>query len=279
MPPTSYAEYVRAFADLVEAGKHLRPAAPALPPAQAPDASAPLAMIFAPHPDDECLMGLLPRRLQCEAGWRIAVVPVTHGSRPDRQPERSRELARACAFLGWNLLPSPPSTPQNPLPPFSARQLRTLLASHTPRAVFFPHAADWNPRHITTHHLVRTALADLSAPFPCDLFETEYWGAMDDPNLLVEGDSRTVGDLAAALAHHRKEVLRNPYHLLLPAWMMDNVRRGAERISGPGQTPPPFHFACLYRHSRPPHDPLPPRHWPQSENAGRLFTHHSGPPF
>jgi hypothetical protein len=43
------------------------------------------------------------------------------------------------------------------------------------------------------------------------------------------------------------EVQRNPYHLLLPAWMMDNVRRGAELVGGQGQAAPDFTFATLYR--------------------------------
>jgi hypothetical protein len=49
---------------------------------------------------------------------------------------------------------------------------------------------------------------------------------------------------------HAGEVARNPYHLTLPAWMMDNVRRGSELVSGPGAAAPGFAFAALYRLSR-----------------------------
>jgi hypothetical protein len=42
-------------------------------------------------------------------------------------------------------------------------------------------------------------------------------------------------------------VERNPYHLLLPAWMMDNVRRGGEVAGGQGGAAPDFAFAALYR--------------------------------
>jgi hypothetical protein len=42
-------------------------------------------------------------------------------------------------------------------------------------------------------------------------------------------------------------VQRNPYHLTLPAWMMDNVRRGGEWVGGQGQAAPDFHFGTLYR--------------------------------
>jgi hypothetical protein len=53
--------------------------------------------------------------------------------------------------------------------------------------------------------------------------------------------------LGAALSLHSGEVARNPYHLRLPAWMMDNVRRGTELIGGQGASAPRFGFATLYR--------------------------------
>jgi hypothetical protein len=42
-------------------------------------------------------------------------------------------------------------------------------------------------------------------------------------------------------------VRRNPYHARLPAWMMDNVRRGAELAGGQGGAAPDFTFATIYR--------------------------------
>jgi len=42
-------------------------------------------------------------------------------------------------------------------------------------------------------------------------------------------------------------VKRNPYHLRMPAWMQDNVRRGAELVGGQGGPSPDFMFATLYR--------------------------------
>ena len=70
---------------------------------------------------------------------------------------------------------------------------------------------------------------------------------MTDPNLLVESSVADVADLIAALACHAGEVRRNPYHARLPAWLMDNVRRGAERLGGQGGVAPDFTFATLYR--------------------------------
>lgn len=77
--------------------------------------------------------------------------------------------------------------------------------------------------------------------------ETEFWGAMDDPNLMIESDAATLAELIAATSLHVEEVARNPYHLSLPAWMMDNVRRGGEIVGGQGGAVPDFSFATLYR--------------------------------
>ena len=84
--------------------------------------------------------------------------------------------------------------------------------------------------------------------FTCSVFETEFWGAMATPNLMVESSVADLGDLMAALSFHVGEVKRNPYHLLVPAWMQDNVRRGAELVGGQGGEAPDFTFCTLYRH-------------------------------
>ena len=83
--------------------------------------------------------------------------------------------------------------------------------------------------------------------FECYLVETEFWGAMTDPNLMVEISGDDLADMMAATTFHIGEVSRNPYHLLLPAWMMDNVRRGSEVAGGQGGAAPDFAFAALYR--------------------------------
>jgi len=120
-------------------------------------------------------------------------------------------------------------------------------AAQKPRVIFFPHDRDWNSSHIGTHHLVADALAKLGAGFSCSTVETEFWGAMDEPNLMVESGEQDVVDLITALSFHAGEVKRNPYHLRLPAWLMDNVRRGSELVGGQGGAAPDFLFATLYR--------------------------------
>ena len=199
-------------------------------------------LLFSPHPDDECITGVLPLRMMREAGLRIVNVPVTHGSDPARQAPRARELDQACRYLGWECIRG-----QSGLQPLDVEAVVRLLGQLSPEIVFLPHAEDWNSRHIATHHLVVEALGQMGLGFGCAVIETEFWGAMQDPNLMVEADAATLADLVAATSLHVGEVARNPYHLLLPAWMQDNVRRGGELVGGQGNVTPGFSFATLYR--------------------------------
>jgi hypothetical protein len=115
--------------------------------------------------------------------------------------------------------------------------------------LFFPNATDWNRTHLGVHIITKKALSELNA-FSTTLVETEFWGQMNNPNLLVESSTEEVADLVAALSHHKGEVQRNPFHLRLPAWMQDNVRRGAEVVGGQGGMAPKFDFGTLYKISR-----------------------------
>jgi len=205
-------------------------------------AQGPPVLLFSPHPDDECITGLLPLRLMRECGYRIINVPVTFGSDAGRRQARLAELRAACDWLGWEV-----HVADETLAPLDAPQIGAALAQFQPAYIFLPHAKDWNSTHLRVHRTVMEALASMPPDFSCRVVETEFWGAMDDPNVMVEGDSATVADLVAATALHTGEVARNPYHLHLPAWMQDNVRRGTERIGGQGSAAPDFDFATLYR--------------------------------
>jgi LmbE family N-acetylglucosaminyl deacetylase len=252
-----YRSFVSEFARLVADGKSL-PLGEVVPrekPKPAPD--APVALIFSPHPDDECIIGALPLRLLRESGMRIVNVAVTLGSDRSRQQSRLQELKNACDWIGFDLeLPAPDGLEKiTPATRAQAPQIWTdavhaiavVLARYQPHVIFFPHVHDWHQAHIGTHLLVTDALKAQAARFQCHMVETEYWRQMESPNLLVESTVDDVADLVAALSFHAGEVRRNPYHLRLPAWMQDNVRRGAEWLGGQGGVAPDFLFATLYR--------------------------------
>ena len=201
-------------------------------------------LLFSPHQDYECITGLVPLRLMREAGMQIINVPVTFGSDVARQPGRAAELKAACSYLGWDILQ------RSGFQGLEKSDVVEILKQEQPQVIFMPHSQDWNSRHIATHFLVMEALAEMPADFSCTAIETEFWGAMDDPNLMVEADAQTLADLVAATSLHVEEVARNPYHLSLPAWMQDNVRRGGELVGGQGGAVPDFAFATLYRVSK-----------------------------
>ena len=224
-----------------------------------PGPRAGTALLFSPHPDDECIVGGLALRLRQERRMRIVNVAVTFGSLRERRAERERELAGACAYLGFECAPAAPGGLEEIRPetrlnrPKAWAETTSVIArrlrDYAPNLVFLPHAADWNRTHIGVHLLVTDALRALPG-FAPRIVETEFWGAMDAPNLLVEIAPSDVADLVAALTFHVGEIRRNPYHLRLPAWMQDNVRRGAELVGGQGGAAPAFDFATLYRIGR-----------------------------
>ncbi len=221
---------------------------------------APVVLIFSPHPDDEVIIGGLALRLLREAKWNVINVAVTQGSNKARQTERWAELKNCCDCIGFGLVPTAPNGLEKvnvkcrqQEPEHWAQSVQVIAgihAQHRPRAILFPHDDDWNSSHIGTHHLVVDALRTLGPDFDCFTIETEFWGAMKNPNLTVEISARDLGDLITALTFHVGEVKRNPYHLTLPAWMMDNVRRGGEVAGGQGGAAPDFDFATLYRMRR-----------------------------
>jgi N-acetylglucosamine malate deacetylase 1 len=254
---TPYHRFVSDIARLVREGKQFPLGTFPIPSRPAPAADAPRVLVFSPHPDDECIIGGLALRLQREAGFRVVNVAVTQGSNKARQAARWEELRLACDYLGFELVETIPGgleklnvTTRNGDPAAwraSVDVIAAIIAKHQPAVMCFPHDADWNSSHIGTHHVVVDALRQQPAGFTSVVAETEFWGAMATPNLTVESSEQDVGDLMAALSFHIGEVKRNPYHLLVPAWMQDNVRRGGELVGGQGGAAPDFTFATLYR--------------------------------
>ena len=195
------------------------------------------ALILAPHPDDESITGLFPLRLKEECGFRVWVVPATLGSRVDRRAARARELRAACRTLGFGVRFLATEEP--------AAELPAVLAAIRPAVVFLPHAKDGHPTHRATHRLGVAAMDAAGGGF--HVVETEYWHPLERPNLMVAAQQSHVAKLRKALACHVGEVARNDYAARLPAWMSDNVRRGAELVGGAGAVAPKMAYATLYR--------------------------------
>jgi LmbE family N-acetylglucosaminyl deacetylase len=280
-----YRDYVARYTQALAAGQTLPLGGFAPLPRPAVPHDAPV-LIFSPHPDDEVIIGGLALRLLREAKWNVINVAVTQGSNRARQAERLTELRACCDCIGFGLVQTAPNglekvnvktREQDPEHwSQSVEAIARILKEHQPRAILFPHDDDWNSSHIGTHHLVMDALRQLPNSFSCYAVETEFWGAMDSPNLTVEVSGEHLADLITALTFHVGEVKRNPYHLSLPAWMIDNVRRGGELVGGQGGAAPDFHFATLYRLRRWSGGALQPvldkgRTLSCSENAGSLF--------
>lgn len=217
--------------------------------APAPEARPGHCLIFAPHPDDECIVGALPLRLCQEAGWRVSNVAVTLGSNAERREARWAEVLDACAVLGFDCLrvgeDGLSDVRVDAVKPAQVDALAMLLAEHRPALVIAPHADDDNPSHRGVHRLVVEAIA--AARLDTMLALTEFWSTQAAPNALVETNIADTARLIAALERHVGEIERNPYHLRLPAFLADSVRRGGELVLGAGEAPPDFAFATLYR--------------------------------
>ena len=257
---TTPKDLVAAFAAVAQRGKAMTVPAHAAPRVASVQASGKCCVILSPHPDDECINGGLPLRLLREGGWRVVNVAVTHGSNPDRQLARAAELQAACAVLGFEyvllaerglLRVSAKTRTEEPAHwQTCVDQVLHQLQALKPDLVMCPHPRDAQPAHIGTWHLAMDVLARMPGDYSPLVAYTEYWSTMDSPNLMLEMGEDDLADLLVALTQHVGEVSRNPYHMTVPAWMMDNVRRGAERVGLPGAGAPDFTFAVLHQMQR-----------------------------
>jgi N-acetylglucosamine malate deacetylase 1 len=257
-------DYVQQTAAVLEAGRSI-PCGPTEPPLEPPALPSPSEkpvkiLIAAPHPDDESLIGALPLRWCLESAVQVVNCAITLGKNLKERQRRASELRSACRVLGFGLAILGEEglnnvTLQNRLEhpeewTAKVEALKEIFDREEPDVVLAPHAEDFHNTHIGTHYLVVDALGKHllnSKQEPLPLIETEFWHELSAPNLMVEVPAEVVAIQIMATAEHGGEVSRNPYHLRLPARMMDNVRRGSEVVAGQGSPAQPFSFAELYR--------------------------------
>jgi LmbE family N-acetylglucosaminyl deacetylase len=198
-----------------------------------------VVMIVSPHPDDECITSSLALRLMHENNAQVINVAVTLGSNKNRQKSRLKELSAACKFLEFELdLLSEDWK-------LKLKELRSLIAKYRPQLILAPHLKDHHPTHIRTGKLLQQALK--TSKLKTLVAWTEFWAPIEKPNCLVDVPPEIILIQMQGLCFHEGEILRNPYHLRLPAWMMDNVRRGGEIINHPGSDVPTAAFGVLYK--------------------------------
>ena len=207
-----YHKYISDLANLIANGKHLPLGSFSPAPRREIPVNAPKAMIFSPHPDDECVIGAFAIRLMREARMNVTNVAVTQGSNAPRKAERWKELQAACKYLGFGLIATAPggldkvyrkTREQEPaLWSKHVNVIAKILEDNRPRVIFCPHEEDWNSTHIGTHLLVMDALKEMPGDFECFVVETEYWGPMATPNLMVELSAKDLAEMINALSFH-----------------------------------------------------------------------------
>jgi len=203
----------------------------ALTPPEGWAVTAPRVLIVPPHPDDECLMGGYALRMRQEWGATVAVLPFSYGSALARRDERKQELENALSILGFDLAGKPQHERLTLDEAFDA------LVQFGPQVVITPHADDGHPTHIETHHVIRECLVRYFKTHVQEKIlwvQSEFWRDMKGPNVLIPYSADHVATLGQALMAHHGEITRNPYHLRLPAWLMDQVRKGSELVAGFG---------------------------------------------
>ena len=179
------------------------------------------------------------------------------GSKPERQLARAQELAVACECLGFENIVlaerglqriSGHSRAHDPAHwAVCVNELASHIDRLRPDMIVLPHPHDAQAAHRGTSLLGLDVLKRLPTTYTPWVAYAEFWSTQPSPNLMVQVSPHDLADLIGALMQHKGEISRNPYHLRLPAWMMDNVRRGAEQVGLPGSQAPDFPFATLYR--------------------------------
>ena len=200
-------------------------------------------------------MAGLALRLLRELKMNVVNVAVTLGSRADRQAERWQELKNCCDYIGFGLVSTGERGLEGINPAARKKDARRWAIVGRGDRQDFVRASAFD------HFLSARRRLEPDSPRSSSSARRGVgrvrFGMPDGRDGILGRDGHAqldggvsaadVADLVAALSLHVGEVARNPYHLRLPAWMIDNVRRGAELVGGQGGAAPEFAFATLYR--------------------------------
>lgn len=203
--------------------------------------SQPKILILAPHPDDECLMAGFALRAKEEWNAEVFVLPFSFGSDVSRRQARIQELKDSLHVLDFKLIDPRLNGATEKL---SQPEFEAVMNQLVPDVVISPHLADHHPAHIETARMVQ---AFLSANAKSIVWlQTEYWQQNGFANEFLPLSTEHVIQIGEALQKHRGEISRNPYHLRLPAWYIDQARRAQELLTNfGGAVAPQFMFGQL----------------------------------
>ncbi len=219
MSNTSYSQYVESIAQqYAQLSAQSFSLLPLLKPANLSD--QPRILILAPHPDDECLMAGCALRMQEEWNAKVTVVPFSFGSDPSRRTARSLELKEAVSVLGFQLYS------RASLDKITDVEFMDAVKKINPEILISPHPQDLHPTHVEAAVMAKEIVH--TSVQPITWIQTEYWQAAKTPTHFIPLSSKQVIKIGEALMKHVGEISRNPYHLSLPAWYMDQARRAPE---------------------------------------------------
>jgi LmbE family N-acetylglucosaminyl deacetylase len=246
-----YSAYLQSWVDLVLKNGGRNPIPPnLLKPIGLPE--SPKILILAPHPDDECLMAGFALRAKEEWGSSIYVLPYSFGSRVERRLQRKNEMKAAIQVLGFELID--PRTDQK-LERLTMSEFVSACQSIQPDVILSPHPDDHHPAHVEASQMVRDFRVAQAALFSKEgakknqitWIQTEYWKHHSEPNFFLPLTMNHVIQMGQALQKHEGEISRNPYHLSLPAWLIDQARRAPEVLGGFGTDSDQFLFGVLLK--------------------------------
>ena len=191
--------------------------------------SAPVAVHFSPHPDDELLGAPGALFALRDAGWRIVNIAMSLG-RPDQRERRRAELEEACARARYELR-------------IDDVEPGRVLADLQPSLVLAPNPHDRHPFHEEVARDVLHAVAAAGAPSTVWLWS--IWGETAFPSLAVELPGERLLEIERALEAHEGELARTDFRRLLRGRAAASGVLGAERMSGFGAPGLPFPDAEL----------------------------------